>query len=458
MTKISDEEALAGVAAERARVGKRLVGEGYASLLHIVLVVAAGLLAWVRLPPIAQQTVWAEDGGIFLRDVLAHGSLQSIPLAYDGYLHVVPRMLVSTAYLIVPLDKFGLAVSLMACLAVAAISAAVFHLSRPVVAAAPVRFMIAVIPILLPVGPKEVLGNAANLHWYLLWLIPWLLIHIPKSRITAILLFVITFASASSEIIAAIFLPLAIWTVVKRRCLAAPLGWVAGVGWQLLTTAAAVRVNDGVDSRAMDLTSVLMGYVLLPVASNWYADSRTLGSQVIEYGGWALFFPCLIFCSLLAYVLIAGNRRLRFAALTACGASIICWVASVLVSSKAMFTYAQYSDADWENGFGYMRYAASPAMFLLLLIPLATAVALEKGLFNAKASLSVTGMFLAFLLVAFFPVTTARHTGPEWEEGVEKARAACHGDPALPAISVAVAPAGWKHAEVHISCTDVGGR
>ena len=422
------------------------------TLLWPALTASLGLLTWLRLPAMTQQTVWAEDGGIFLRDVLAHGGLWSIPMPYDGYLHVIPRALVSVAYGLVPLQNFAIAVSVLTCTAVAAIAAAAFLLSRWISASVPVRAMIAVVPILLPVGPKEVLGNAANLHWYLLWLMPWLLLYRPQSRGAKVMLFVTSLAVAASEIITGIFLPLVIWSVLRRRSYSAPAGWALGICLQVIATLVAARVDDGVNSEAMDGRSVLMGFALFPIASNWYPDSRTLASTIVAFGGWALVIPCVVVAAAMAYTLIAGTVKLKVAALGAFGASLTCWVASVMVSSKSMFSYAQYTAADWETGFGYMRYAAAPAMFLLLLLPLAASTALERKHLNCSSSFAVAGLFVVFLLTSFFPVTTARQLGPSWSAGVNNARAICIAEPDSGHAGVPTAPTGWKYAEIHVDC------
>jgi hypothetical protein len=49
------------------------------AILCAAAVTALSFIAWFRLPDLTRTTVWAEDGGIFLRDVLSTGKLRSIP-------------------------------------------------------------------------------------------------------------------------------------------------------------------------------------------------------------------------------------------------------------------------------------------------------------------------------------------------------------------------------------------
>ncbi|MEJ1181494.1 MULTISPECIES: hypothetical protein [unclassified Pseudarthrobacter] len=455
MTKIIDVGSPRRMAPQETRTAHPAVKIGIRVLVNAVAVAVLGLLTWGRLPPLARQTVWAEDGGVFLRDVLSNGHLRSIPLPYDGYLHVIPRTLASLAHAVVPLQGYALAMSLLSCLAVAAISVAVFHLSRSVAESVPVRVMIAAIPVLLPIGPQEVLGNAANLHWYLLWLMPWLLLYRPKSRPAGVVMFVGAFLTAASEIITGMFLPLAVWAAFRRRNFAASAGLVLGVGLQVLATLTKPRFSGAAPSDAVDVISVFLGFGLLPIGSIWHADSRTLASNIVSYGGWALFIPCLLVVALLTYTLFAGGRGLKLTALGALGASVLCWVASVVLSGNTMFNYATYTEADWATGFGYIRYAAAPAMFLLLLVPLAVAAALAKGHVNRRAAFAVTGMFLAFLLVSYLPASTVRQAGPSWSAGVSDARVACEADPSLATGTVLIAPVTWKFAQVQIPCSEL---
>jgi hypothetical protein len=455
MTKTIADGVPGKMAPHKRQAPKVRISKGLRLVVWAAAATSLGLLTWMRLPPVAQQTVWAEDGGIFLRDVLGYGHVQSIFLPYDGYLHVIPRTVVSIAHAFAPIQDYALAVSFLTCLAVAIIGMAAFHLSRSIVESIPVRLMIAGIPVLLPVGPQEVLGNAANLHWYLLWLLPWLLLYQPKSRTAATVSFMAILTVATSEMISVIFLPLALWAALRRRTFAGPAGLVLGLSLQFAATLASPRIGDDVNHHPVDAMSVLLGFGLLPIGSSWQADSKVLATHIIAHGAWALFVPCFLVLLLLVYTLAVGTSPLKAAALGAVGAASACWVASVVVSSKIMFNYANYSEADWATGFGYMRYAAAPAMFLLLLLPLAVAAAQANNQLNRQAPFAVAGMFFAFLLVSFFPTFTARHSGPAWAAGVADARADCEADATVTAAIVPIAPAGWKFSQVEFSCQDL---
>lgn len=451
MTKILEVET--GKSAEDA--SRRARFKKVAALVSAAL--ALTFVAWGRLPTLTRETVWAEDGGVFLRDIIRSGHLQSIFLPYDGYLHVLPRLLASSAHVLLPLDFYAVAMSLSSCAVVAVISVGVFCMSKTVSDSVVVRSAIAVIPVLLPIGPHEVLGNAANLHWYLLWLAPWLLIYKTKSPATSAGVFIVAFITATSEIITGMFLPLAVWTAFRRRNFAAPAGLFLGVLLQGLTTLANPRFNGAAPTAAVDPLSVVSGYVLLPIGSNWYPDSRTLSSGIVNFGALSLVIPAVLITGVFVYVLVKGNGKLRAAAVVAVAASWVCWTASVVLSGNPMFNYASYSEVDWASAFGYIRYAAAPAMFLLILIPLAAAVAMKDGHIGRRAAPLLVGTFITFLLIAYFPAATMRQVGPSWTPGVEAARLACTNDPALVHAGVTIAPATWKYAQVDIPCAELRG-
>lgn len=428
-----------------------------ASLLGAACVLT--FIAWGRLPTLTRETVWAEDGGVFLRDVLRAGHLQSIFLPYDGYLHVLPRLLASTSHALVPLEGYATAMSLLSCAVVAGISIAVFHFARVLTESASVRLMIAAIPILLPIGPNEVSGNAANLHWYLLWLAPWLMLKKPGNPASGFVVFMLSFLTAASEIISGMFLPLAVLVAWKQRNYAAPGGLLLGLILQIITTLVSPRFNGAAPhTGAVEPLSVVMGYILLPIGSIWHPDSRTLASGIVNFGAWIIVIPTLLFVGLLAFVLAKGTATLKFAAVTAIAASGLCWTASVVLSGNTMFNYSAYTESDWANSFAYIRYAAAPGMFLLLLVPLAIATAMQSGYVSRRSVPYFAGIFVVFLLISYFPTATTRQTGPAWAPGVEAARAACSTDSVMATAVVVVAPSTWKFAQVEIACRELRGQ
>lgn len=434
------------MAPQETRTAKRAATVGARVVLCAGAFVALTLVSWWRLPEVTRNTVWAEDAAVFLRETISIGAWASVPEPYSGYLHVVPRIISGVAYKIAPLDHYGSLMSLLTCAAVAAISLGVFFLSRQVVGPMPPRLMLALIPVFLPIGPLEVLGNAANLHWYLLWLAPWLLLYEPTKWFGKATLFVVALATATSEIITGLFVPLAIWAMVRRKNYWAAAGLILGVALQVLVTATRPRYTTGAPpSSSVEPLSVFYGFVLQAVGSLWETDKRTVAASVVNFGGFAMVIPVAIVVALLCYVLICGSMKWKVTALYAFGAAVVCWTAAIVVNAQPAFNYADFTVDDWLGHFSFFRYAAAPSMFLLALVPVACCVADERsvdGRWRGGAAAPV--LLVVFLLMNYFPAATTRQTGPEWDMGVDAARSACSTDSSLVNATVHAAPTDWR--------------
>lgn len=403
-------------------------------------------LSWLRLPEVSRGTVWAEDANVFLHEAISLGTVPSITEPYSGYLHVIPRVLAGLAFELAPIDSYALMMSLLSCAAVAAVAVSVFFLSRSMIPQRPLRLMLAMIPVFLPVGPLEVLGNAANLHWYLLWLAPWLLLYQPARWYSKASLFVAALGTATSEILAVLFVPLAVWTIIRRRNFWAAPGLIVGAALQIQVTAVWPRYEGPrPPAGAVEPLSVFYGFVLQAAGSLWETDERTVTSNVVNFGAAALVIPAgVVFC-LLAYILVFGRLKWKMMAAYSFGAAAVCWTAAIIVNARPAFNYAAFTTDDWLEQFTFLRYAAAPSMFLLALVPLACAVAAERpGAGSWRPGHAAPALMLLFLLVNYFPSATSRQAGPEWAAGVQAARSACSADPALSSAAVPAAPAGWN--------------
>ncbi len=426
----------------RIRRTRRVAAIGWVGAL-----VALTYAAWFRLPEVSRGTIWAEDGAVFLRETVAIGPVASIGEPYAGYLHTIPRLISGIAYVVAPLSSYAIMMSFLSCAVVAAISVGVFRLSAALVENPAPRLMLAMIPVFVPVGPLEVLGNAANLHWYLLWLVPWLLIYHPSRWWAKGLLFIVTFAAATTEIISGIFLPLALWQCFARRNYWAPLGLLAGLVCQLLATASKPRYSSVPQVDALEPLSVFYGFGLQAMTSLWETDQRSVASGIVNFGPYAALIPVAVITSLLIYVLVFGSIKWKLVGAYSFGAAAICWTAAVVLNVSPEFDFAHFTEEAWLNEFRFFRYAAAPSMFLLIMVPAAWAVAKErKGATSGKdslLSLRAPALLLIFLSVNYFPALPARATGPEWAEVLTLARDQCREDPNLHESAIPLAPALW---------------
>ena len=426
------------------------------SCLYVMAIGLITLVAWFRLPEISRGTLWAEDASVFLRETISIGPWLSIGEPYAGYLHTIPRIVSAIAYSVAPIESYAWLMSFISCAVVASISVACYVLSGQMFHQRSYRLMVALVPVLVPIGPLEVLGNAANLHWYLLWLCPWLLIFEPRGWFGRSVLFLAALLAATTEIISGIFLPLAIWAIVRRRNYWAPAGFIVGLGFQFLATVLNPRYSEAPRLDAIEPLSVVYGFLLQAVGSLWETDSTAMGKNVVSYGGFAVVIPALIVFALLAFVLVFGDKKWRAIALYSFGAAVACWTAAILLNPTPEADFANFTEEDWLSTFTFFRYAAAPSMFLLVLLPIACAVAEGRGLIAANRTRYWAPVAMAlFISTSYLQASSHRQSGPEWAPGVRIAKEQCMGDPSLPQTVIAVAPGPWQ---VDVPCAVLAGR
>ncbi|WP_457950508.1 hypothetical protein ACTAQI_08040 [Pseudarthrobacter sp. alpha12b] len=422
----------------------------------LLALVGLSFLAWFRLPEVTRGTVWAEDAVVFLADAISFGPWQSIVSPYAGYLHTVPRVVAAIAYSVAPIENYATMMSLLSCVVVAAISVGSYVLSGQLFEHRRYRLMVAAIPVLVPVGPLEVLGNAANLHWYMLWFCPWLLIYRPRTWYSGLSVFAAMLAAATTEILVGFFFPLAIWAAFWKKNYWAPAALVLGSGIQLAATILEPRYSAAPAVDATEPLSVLYGFLLQPVGSIWMSDPHTMATNIATFGGFAVAVPCVIVFGLLAYILVYGHLRWKAVAMYAFAAAAACWTAATVLNPSPEFDFPNFTREDWLTVFTFFRYAAAPSMFLLVLVPVACAVAEDRKLIVAgRAKYWAPTLMVVFLSIHYFQATTTRQTGPEWAAAVQDAAARCNGDSALPEVSIPVTPEGWR---VSVNCAILRGR
>ena len=424
---------------------------------------AAGLTlaAWLRLPGLTRDTLWAEDGGVFLRQALGSRFLDGVLDPYDGYLHLLPRVLAHVSLRIGPLEAYAERITWLSCASVGLVGTAVFFLSRPYVPSTGSRVLLAAIPALLPVGPLEVLGNTANLHWYMLWLTPWILIYPTRRHLPNILLAGLSFVVAMTEIQTVLFAPL-IWVAVRtRRQWGGSVGLLLGLVMQFITF---VRFPRSVSKDAVpwDLGSVIIGWLLQGGVSSVESSASSAGFAWTYFGGALLVVPIAL---LLAPIVTAAfkGRATLFVVAAFVGVSAALWFAAQVFNNRAFMNYSSFTNEEWLK-FDFLRYAAAPAMFALGALALATggfywgqeAGKPLDGVPNNRRGLrwekTCATVIVAILVFGFFPPTSSRAAGPSWQAQVSAGRSACAADPLLAEVPALVAPRGWKYERVAISC------
>jgi hypothetical protein len=415
--------------------------------IAVLVVAATSFISLFRLPQTVWDNVWAEDGPVFLRQAMAGSGPGSIFAPYEGYLHVIPRLFGAVIVRVVPVENYAVGLAFASCLVVAVVAYLTFHCASALSDSVRVRLAWAAIPVLLSVGPYEILGNTANIHWYLLWLMPWLLLKPARSRTEGVVLFLAALLSALTEVISVVFLPLVLLRIRRKAFWPARAGLVIGAGVQICTTLLYPRTPG--DGHSLDPMSVVVGWFVNVAGVVFYGSSRNMGLNVLNFGAGPVILAFLPIIAALAYLLLKSKREHRLLALLFLTASFGVWTACLVANPGALFDYVHFTESDWAKSI-LTRYSAIPAMFILALFPL---LAESIRATRAQASAGVLVAFAVLLATAYFPTQVAREQGPSWSEGVRAAEAACVGARDDEARPVQVAPIGWSKTGVLVPCS-----
>jgi hypothetical protein len=268
----------------------------------VLVVAATSFISLFRLPQTVWDNVWAEDGPVFLRQAMSGGGPGSIFAPYDGYLHVLPRLFGAVIVRVVPVENFAVSLAFVSCLVVAVVAYLTFHCASALSSSVWVRLAWAAIPVLLSVGPYEILGNTANIHWYLLWLMPWLLLKPARSRIDGVILFLAALLSALTEVISVVFIPLVFLRVRRKAFWPARAGLIVGAVVQIYTTLLYPRTPR--DAYPLDPLSVVVGWFVNVAGVVFYGSSRSMGLNVLSFGAGPVVLSFLPIIAALAYLLL----------------------------------------------------------------------------------------------------------------------------------------------------------
>jgi hypothetical protein len=402
------------------------------TLLVIVISALAALAAWLRLPAIARDTLWAEDGRNFLQGAIDHGPLASLFIPYAGYLHTVPRLIASAVVSWLPLADWALGMTAGACLVAGILAGAVFVATRALVRWLPARIALASLVVLAPLAPREVLGNAANLHSLFLFALFWIALARPRGRRETVGLSIVALLGALTEVQSLFLLPLLLIRLRDRRRWPVRAALVVGVVAQLVV--AVVFPRGGSGSPQDSPLSIAYGYLInavMPLA----VPQLSIGPVVAATGPLVGILLVIPLTGALLFVLRRGSLRERQVAIALAAGSVLIYVASVVANPHPFYDYAALSHSGLV-GLWLVRYGVVPSMMLAAIPILALAVAMTRrhrpsaAALLAMPALVILCVALAgSLLMQFVPQDTRRSAGPAWQPQLSAATKECRALP-----------------------------
>lgn len=422
----------------------------------VVVMIVATALAWLRLAPIVRQTLWAEDLRNFLSGDVHSGLATTLFRPYGGYLQVAPRLISALVAHLVPIDQWAVAVALGACAVAGVVTAVVYVCAQQILHSRMLGLAAASITVLDPLAAHEVLGNLANVHWLVIWMMPWVLLYRPGSRWSAGLLGVIVLIAALSEFDVVLFLPLLAWRWRDRALLPVRIPYLVGCVAEIIAEIVSPRSRPS--HAVFGPADVISGYLINTVMSVVTPIRLQMGA-LLRGSGTALGVALLaLAAALVVYVLWRGDARLRILAVVVTILSPGLFMSAIELTPEVEYDYAHLSGAGLSNPW-LVRYGVVPSMLLLALIPLAAAAhRMSRVRRDQPAGRVVRIVAVAVLAVPLLAHVAPAHDqlrahGPAFAPEVTKAVQDCRAVPSHTQKKLYAAPSTrW---EITLSCAQL---
>jgi hypothetical protein len=389
-------------------VGGALAALSAGTLLHLER--QRGVPVW--------NSLWAEDGQVFLT-----GAVRNFRGTFfeqnGGYVHVVPRLIAGVVATL-PVRDAAAGMAVGAAAVVALVAGFVYVASSEIVPSRAARLALAAAVLLVPVPGSELLANATNLHFYLLFACFWALLWQSESTFAFGSRAVVVVATALSDPLSALFLPLAIVAPMARRstrALVVSALFLAALVVQLAIIAGGARPERNWGFRLGALPEIFA----LRVAGGLFVGDRFLGDLWDGYGRAFAYGALLLVAAVIALLLYRSDRRTIAFALLALGyAGLFFCVQLVGRGTGGM-------DPDL-HGFrlNAARYILVPFLLVTSVIVVLVERRYERGASPASAWIRRAALvWLAALLAVNYSVTSDRSRGPRWDHELARARRIC---------------------------------
>jgi hypothetical protein len=415
-------------------------------LLVLVSISSATAVQLVRQRGIpAVDTIWAEDGAVFLAGALEEGG-EGLLSPYSGYANVVARA-GGEAAAAFPLDLSSEILAVVAAGVVALLCVYVFVAARLILPSPVARGVLAGMMPLLPAASWESLANVSTLHFFLLFAAFWAALPQERSSTRMWVDGTVLLAAALSTPLAATMVPMSVWGLVlrrDRRNLIVAAGFFVGLAVQawvafgeLLLGGSSLIVDPISHVRAWRPleTPGLYGFdVVAPLLAGY----RLIGHH------WALpgWFVSAVGIAVAVLVAVyAASRK---------WADLRRWALILLAYSFGIFTLTlmlrgsgPFRPVGTHPFLGGNRYMVVPMLFLLAALLL---LLFPRESRPSRGRLAVRSAFLLLMAAVVgtnLLISTVRSLGPRWSSSLSEAAERCRRQ-GLERTDINISPPGWS--------------
>jgi hypothetical protein len=388
----------------------------------LLVVLLAATVAVFRVPLGQIDSIWAEDGVVFLRQAEESAALSPVFRPYSGYLHVVPRLVAELASWL-PLTLASYVFSIAAALVVGTAAGSVWVFGRAHLPSPWLRGGLSAAVALVPAGGLEAVDNVANSHWFLVFAAFWALLARRTSAWGQVVPAVIVALAALSDPLAIVLLPLALGRLLlPRRDWWVGASYVSAMIVQLLVVFSAERTTGGRPAAV----NIAFGYSMRVVSTSLVGNGTT--ERLVAAGGRGLIwaFAGSVAVALAAAVLLTGRRRVLI--VTAAVASVGLFGVESLFALNVQYPPAGKAATDLYFG---SRYTIVPALLLLSALAVA-AEGIAERLAGRWRMVVLVGALAPIALVAVADYRAddgPRASAPDWSGSVERAVRDCTAAP-----------------------------
>jgi hypothetical protein len=395
------------------------------------------------------DSVFGEDGSLFLNDAWVMDLPHALPRSYNGYIHVVPRLLAEVAAAFPPAWAPGV-MSLEASLLGSLLALVVFlasagHFRDPLP-----RLLISVPVAVTYTAPGLVDNNIATVQFPALYALFWVLLWVPAGRWGRVVAIVVALGTALGSVLPVVFLPLAavrVFTRRDRQSLVLVATFTAGLSVQLLGLVTGVFSRAGVSQPRPDPTWIMKEYLATAV------PRTILGEAWLKppYPHYREHLALLGLAWLVVFTaaLVAVTKRTDPAtalALLAGGHSVLLFGLQIAA-----------------HGSVPSRYVAAPALLVLTAVTALLRPHDRQGRPGLWPVVSLATL-IAVACVANLRTDTDRSRNPSWRGTLSRAAIQCrtHTFPPMPSSAsgrngrnayVDFAGPGWT---IHVPCRKLG--